>query len=258
MATDTTGLADLPLAHQLASLASEIALHRFPQRLSAELKPDGSPVTAADREIEQALVDILARLRPDDAVLGEELGARGASRRRWLLDPIDGTSNFLAGDHQWGTHIALQVDNQVVLGVITRPTLATTWWACRGHGAYRVDPTTDPSGIRLQVSSQTHLASSRVTAWTTPSDPIVSRIQRAAIWVEPDLNAILRLAEGQLEVVIDALGKPWDHAPAIVLVEEAGGTFSDRLGGHRLDLSEGRYTNGFLHDQVRAVLTEEI
>jgi histidinol-phosphatase len=85
---------------------------------------------------------------------------------------------------------------------------------------------------------------------------MVARLKRSATWVEPDLDAILRLAEGEIEAVIDRLGKPWDHAPAVVLVQEAGGAFSDSQGGHRIDLGEGRYTNSLVHDQLDALLSE--
>jgi histidinol-phosphatase len=128
---------DLALARQLAALASEVALDYFHRGVSTEYKQDGTLVSQADIEIERSLVDFLARRRPGDAVLGEELGALGDSSRRWLFDPIDGTSNFVAGSSQWGTHVALQDDRQIVLGIITRPVLGLSWWACRGCGAYR-------------------------------------------------------------------------------------------------------------------------
>lgn len=247
---------DLALARQIAALASEMALDYFQRGAPMKYKPDGTPVTHADIEIERSLADILARRRPGDAILGEEFGAVGASSRRWLIDPIDGTSNFVAGSPQWGTHVALQYEQQIVLGVITRPALGLSWWACRGCGAYRSSAVESLDAVRLQVSAKSILISSRVTMWTHEDDPLIARLKRSSTWVEPELDAILRLAEGELEAVVDRQGKPWDHAPAVVLVEEAGGAFSDSHGGHRIDLGEGRYTNRLIHDQLESLLGE--
>jgi histidinol-phosphatase len=246
--------ADLDVARQLAILACDIALHYFHRGVSADTKPDGTPVTVADREIEQTLLGALTRFRPEDAVLGEEFGARGASSRRWVLDPIDGTSNFVSGNSQWGTHVALEVDERIVLGVITRPAQGLSWWACRGCGAYRSEIAPGSTDVRLHVSTRAELSASRVTVWTNESDPVLDRLRRQTQWVEPSLDAILRLAEGGLEAVIDRSGKPWDHAPAVVLVEEAGGTFSDSSGGHRVDRGEGRFSNGLIHAELNALL----
>ncbi|HWZ90491.1 MAG TPA: inositol monophosphatase family protein [Polyangiaceae bacterium] len=249
----STLASDLELAHQLAAVASEVALHSFQRGVTTRLKADGTQVTETDLEIERCLKELLARHRPDDAVLGEELGESGASKRRWLLDPIDGTSNFVSGSADWGTHVALLQDGHVVLGVITRPVLGRTW-ASRGSGAYRTEMNSSSGAVRLQVSRINELRESRVTFWSSEPHPIVARLQRSASWVKPDLNAILRVAEGELEAIIDPSGKPWDHAPAVVIVEEAGGRFSDCAGGQRLDLGEGRYTNGLIHAELERLL----
>jgi histidinol-phosphatase len=245
---------DLALARRLAVLATEVALDYFARGVSAQRKPDGTPVTAADVEIERAIVHELARERPDDAVLGEELGAQGSSSRRWILDPIDGTAYFLRHEPDWGTHIALEVDGRVVVGVITRPVTGRCYFASRGDGAFRSELSAQAAGTRLRVSSQAHLSQSRVTAWTLRTDPIIARLQESARWVAPAVDNVLRVAEGELEAVIDRLGKAWDHAPAVVLVEEAGGAFSDAEGGRRIDLGEGRYTNGLIGAELHALL----
>jgi histidinol-phosphatase len=254
MNIDQSFRADLDIARRLGVLASEIALRYFHRGVSAETKPDGTPVTVADRYIEQTLLQALTRLRPEDAVLGEELGACGSSPRRWLLDPIDGTSNFVCGNSQWGTHVALEVEQHIVLGVITRPAQGLSWWACRGCGAYRSEICPGSTDVRLHVSTRAELSESRVTVWTNKVEPVLDSLRRQAQWVEPKLDAILHLAEGRLEAVIDGNGKPWDHAPAVVLVEEAGGTFSDSLGGHSVYLGEGRFTNGLIHRELDALL----
>jgi histidinol-phosphatase len=245
---------DLELATRLALLGSEIALHYFARGVSEETKPDGTPVTVADRAIEQALLAELARFRPEDAVLGEEHGARGTSSRRWLLDPIDGTFSFLRGESQWGTHVALEVADRIVLGVITRPVQGLRWWARRGGGAYRSRMTPGSSRVKLQVSAQAALCDSRVTVWTNTATPIVETLRARAKWIEPELDAILHLADGHMDAVIDPHGKAWDHAPLVILVEEAGGAFSDAHGGRRLDLGEGRFSNGLIHAELDALL----
>ena len=254
MTCDETFDDDLELAHRLALVAGELALDYFRRGVGVTLKADGSAVSEADVEIERALRALLTRHRPDDAVLGEELGSSGSSSRRWLIDPIDGTSEFVVGRPEWGTHIALQQAGDVVLGVITRPVLGCVWWASRGRGAYRAGTGSQARPVRLQVSPATELRGSRVTAWADDRSATVVSLKENAVWVEPDLGAILRVAEGELEGVVDPSGKAWDHAPLVVLVEEAGGRFSDSHGGRRLDRGEGRFTNGHVHSQLEQVL----
>ncbi len=145
---------DLALARQLGDMAGAIALGYFGTNVRRELKADGSPVTEADLAVERAVLDVLARERPDDGVLSEERGAvaRGETDRRWLIDPIDGTAPFLAGTAGWGTHVALEVGGEIVLGVITRPAEHRSWWATKGQGAW-----TSPA-TRLNVSTRSSLA----------------------------------------------------------------------------------------------------
>lgn len=190
MIADQSLREDLDLARQLASLASEIALHHFERGVHVDTKPDGTPVTVADREIERALVETLAHLRPGDAITGEEFGARGVSSRRWLLDPIDGTFNFVRGNTEWGTHVALALENQIVVGVITRPAQGLSWWASRGWGAYRSELLPGSTPARLSVSTRGELRESRVTIWTKEVDPAIDSLRRQARWVEPNLDAI--------------------------------------------------------------------
>jgi histidinol-phosphatase len=243
--------ADLELAIRLSEAASEIALAHLRRGVRAAPKADGSPVTEADLAVERRLLEMLASERPDDGVLGEETGIHGASARRWVLDPIDGTCNYVEGRPQWGTHVALEHEGEVVLGVITRPALGRRWWAARGRGAFRSEAAAPGAPVRLRVSTVDDLRRSRVSLWTRAPN---EALERAAIRVAPDLDDILRLLEGALEAVVDVAGKPWDHAPAVVLVEEAGGRFEDRLGGRRIDIGEGRYTNGRVAESLRRVL----
>jgi histidinol-phosphatase len=245
---------DLDLARRLAVLAADVGLDYFARGVSADEKPDGTPVTAADVHIERVLSNELARERPADAILGEELGAQGSSNRRWILDPIDGTAYFLRQEADWGTHIALEVAGRVVVGVITRPATGRCYFAARGAGSFRSEIALGSPSTRLHVSSRADLAASRVTTWTHATDPLIHRLKGATLWTEPAVDNVLRVAEGELEAVVDRLGKTWDHAPAVVLVEEAGGSFSDARGGHRLDLGEGRYTNGLIRAELDALI----
>jgi histidinol-phosphatase len=245
--------ADLGFARHLAAVASELALEYFRRGVVAKLKPDGSPVSEADVEVERRLRQLIAEQRPRDGILGEELGASGPVERRWILDPIDGTRNFVAGLPRWGTHVALELDGEIVVGVITRPATGSSWWASRGGGAHRSD-SSGPPERRLAVSRVSELRAGRVTLWTHTLDATIEHLQQRCSWVEPTLDSLLGLAEGELDALVDRSGKPWDLAPAVVIVEEAGGRFSDREGGRRLDLGDGRFSNGLIHQELEHLL----
>jgi histidinol-phosphatase len=246
--------ADLGFARHLAAVASELALDYFRRGVAAQLKPDGSPVSEADVEVERRLRQLIAEQRPEDGILGEELGASGPTERRWILDPIDGTRNFVAGRPRWGTHVALELDGEIVVGVITRPVLGSSWWASRGGGAHRSDNSPSAAECRLAVSRVNELRAGRVTLWTHTLDTTIERLEQSCSWVEPTLDSLLRLAEGELDALVDRSGKPWDLAPAVVIVEEAGGRFSDREGGRRLDLGDARFSNGLIHHELEQLL----
>lgn len=242
---------DLVLAHWLADLAAEIALPLFEQGVSSKTKADGTIVTAADIEVERQLVAALISQRPEDGILSEEGAHRAGAGRRWILDPIDGTVQFAAGEPGWGTHVALEVSGQVVLGVITRPLQGTRWWSRRGQGAFQGSSMADTTtAVALRVSSIGSLAESRVTIWPPDSSPQEQVLKDAGIWIDAGLSAMDRLFSGQQEAVITYGGGPWDHAPAVVIVEEAGGRFRDPVGGKRIDLGGGTYSNGRIDDEL--------
>lgn len=245
---------DLALAQRLAYLAAEIALPLFQRGVAVRRKADASPVTEADLTVERELVDVLARERPDDAVIGEEFGVRGRSARRWIIDPIDGTHHFVAERPNWGTHVALEQDGEIVLGVITRPVLDRRWWAARGGGAHRSALAEPGPPTRLRTSGVTALRDSRVSVWAHEGDETLERLKRSGARIDTDFGALLRLAEGELEVLIDTTGKVWDRAPAIVLIEEAGGRYSDGLGGRRPDVGQGRFSNALVAAELERVL----
>jgi histidinol-phosphatase len=237
---------DLALARRLGRLADEVSLPYFRTEIHHELKGDGSPVTAADLAVERVLLDALAAERPDDTVLSEETGlVEGRSGRRWLLDPIDGTSYFLAGAPDWGTHVALEVDGAIVLGLITRPVEGRGWWATRGGGAWSSD------GGRLQVTTTASLADARVAGYVRSTSAWRGEVSRTATWVDSP-SPILELLEGRVDAFLSESGCEWDHAPGVILTAEAGGRFTDLEGGTRIDLRGGLYSNGRLDDALWA------
>jgi histidinol-phosphatase len=254
---------DLALARRLAALAHEIALPFFERGVETIVKPDGTPVSEADLTVDRDLVALLRRERPDDGVLSEESGytapgssAGGsfASGRRWILDPIDGTFNFIEGVPAWGTHIALEERGEIVLGLISRPSYGMEWWATRGGGAWRstVDGGTPE---RVSVSSVADLSAARVTAWTTVPWAVMRRLQKECTLVQATLDSALEVVQGDIEAAVGVGGVIWDQAPAVVLLAEAGGTFDDGEGGRRPDLGRARYGNGLI-DRVLSELLD--
>lgn len=244
LAADLT--ADLALARSLADQAAEVALPYVGAPLRWGHKADGSPVSEADLAVERAVVARLAAERPDDSVLSEEGGGHDrVGGRRWLVDPIDGTAAFLSGGTAWGTHVALEVDGDIVLGVITRPEAGRSWWAAAGLGAWA------SPDRRLTVSATSSLAAARVGGYMRPGSRWRAAVAATATWVDSS-SPILDLVEGDLDAVLSEGGYPWDHAPGVVLLREAGGRFTDPLGGGRIDLHGGLYTNGHLHDLLAA------
>jgi histidinol-phosphatase len=250
---------DLELALALADAADEVALRRFrAPDLVVEHKPDDSPVTDADRTIESMLRDRLAATRPHDAVVGEEYGATGRSERVWYLDPIDGTSRFVSRDPEWYVLIALAADDAPVVGVASAPALGERWWAARGHGAFR-------DGTRLRVSDCATLAHATVTDdWESSlargvADERLARLAAACGTVRPHRGySHLVVAAGDADVALAVEGLSWDFAAAQVIVEEAGGRFTDADGLDAFDSGHSLVSNGRLHEQaLRALAAPE-
>jgi histidinol-phosphatase len=246
---------DLELALELADLAAAIAAPRFrDRRFTVTIKPDGSPVTDVDQAVERALRDRLAERRPDHAILGEEYGASGASEWRWYLDPIDGTSHFVDGDPGWMTFVALEHACEVVLGAIAVPALAERWWASRGDGAFH-------DGARITVSQTARLADAVVNDdWRgtlsedIPGDPVTAVTQRGARVRSHAGHGFLTVAAGLADVALAGGGYAWDYAASKIIVEEAGGRFTDLRGRPRLDSRDAVVSNGVLHDEVLSVV----
>jgi histidinol-phosphatase len=243
--------ADLDFALALADDADALSLPRFRAvDLHVETKPDLTPVTDADRAVERALRERIARERPGDTVLGEEEGDEGGPTR-WILDPIDGTKNFSRGIPVWASLVALERDGVVVCGVASAPALGHRWWAARGEGAYR-------DGERLAVSKIARLEEATVSfSRSGLRDPRTIELALAAWHAQPfsDFWAHLLVAEGGVDVAAEHVMNTWDNAVLQVIVEEAGGRFTDLAGKPRIDGGSAVSTNGLLHDDVLARLT---
>jgi histidinol-phosphatase len=242
---------DLELALELADAADEISHARFRTGLAIETKPDLTPVTEADRAVETELRRRLGEARPEDAVLGEELGTTGSSPRRWILDPIDGTRNYARGIPVWATLIALEDAGRVRLGVVSAPSLGRRWWAERDGGAFA-------GAERLHVSSVEHVGDA---VFSFALDRQLPEIAGRAWHVRGvgDFWAHMLVAEGAVDAAVDAIGvAAWDLAAVQVIVEEAGGRFSDLRGESRIDAGTAVSSNGLLHDEVLAALADQM
>jgi histidinol-phosphatase len=233
---------DLALAHELADAADAISLSHFRSRaLDVRRKADDSPVTQADTAVEAAIRATLERQRPADAILGEEAGATGSGRRRWLVDPIDGTRNYTRGVPVWATLLALEEEDEIVLGLVSAPALGRRWWAERGGGAHA-------NGDRVRVSAIRSVEDAVLCfALEQPVPRLAHRAWHARAY--GDFWAHMLVAEGAADGAIDAVGvSPWDLAAIQPIVEEAGGRFTDFAGERRIDGGSAVSSNGRLHD----------
>ena len=205
-----------------------------------------------------ALRERLTRDRPDDAVLGEELGlteGRGDGRRRWILDPLDSTRSFVHGHANWTVLIALERDGEVEVGVVAQPAHRRRWWATRGGGAWSAD------GRRLSVSAAARRGEARLcddsrgnARWGPDDHPAAMLAVDCGSCRSPhDLPMHVVVAEGRAELALQRAA-PWDFAPFAVIVEEAGGRFTDLDGGPRLDTGYALASNGLVHDQALEAL----
>lgn len=254
---------DLALAHTLADTADAISTARFlATDLLVETKPDLTPVTDADRAVEDAVRRSLAGERPEDSVVGEEAGTTGNGARTWIVDPIDGTKNFVRGIPVWATLIALESDGAILVGVASAPALGRRWWAGRGRGAWMTAKDSEPqsihvSGIRRLRDAQ--LSYSSLSGWSGHGGPsnlldLAGRCWRSRAF--GDFWSHVMVAEGACEIGLDPEVSLWDLAALQVIVEEAGGRFSDLSGAARPDGGSAVSSNGLLHDEVLSVMQQ--
>lgn len=251
---------DLALALELADLADEITLARFrADDLAVTTKPDLTPVTEADTAVEQALRERLAAVRPRDSIVGEEYGTstRPGGSRQWIVDPIDGTKNYVRGVPVWATLIALQERDDVTVGVASAPALGRRWWASRGGGAH-IDDGLSNSRRPLRVSAVGDLADAQVSFAGLEDWQLIGRLDAVIGLVERcwrsrsfgDFWAYMLVAEGAMEIALDPVVSVWDLAAPKVIVEEAGGRFTDLAGDPTADGSDAIATNGAVHQQA--------
>jgi histidinol-phosphatase len=252
--TEMTLAEDLHLAHQLADEAARVAMKWFGTPIERTSKPDGSIVTAADLAVEDALRAILAAERPKDAVLGEERGQTGRSERIWVIDGIDGTHRFVERRPEWGTLIALRVEEVTVLGILEQPVFACRYFAQLRAGAFRMLRQQD-SIERIGVSAVEDLDQARISVpgpeWIR--DERSSRIADALnklISVDLSDHPAAQVAWGGADAAVLFECGPWDLAAPALLVEEAGGRFSDLEGRTTISSGAGVFSNGLIHAAV--------
>lgn len=253
---------DLALALKLADIADAITAERFEASdLTVESKPDMTPVSDADLAVEEAIRAELSTARPQDAVLGEEFGGEAVFEgRQWVVDPIDGTKNFVRGVPVWATLIALLVDGEPVVGVVSAPALARRWYASHGAGAWR---TFNGGGLRrLGVSkvgelSDASLSMSSLEGWQERGlrGNFIALTERTwRLRGYGDFLSYCFVAEGAVDIAAEPEVSLWDLAALSVLVTEAGGTFTSLDGQAGPHGGDAVATNGILHDAVLRAL----
>lgn len=252
---------DLALALELADIADEISLARFRALdLHVENKPDRSPVTDADRSVELALKTLLADKAPTDALIGEEFGSTGTASRTWIIDPIDGTANYLRGVPVWATLIALAIDGKPVVSVVSAPAMGRRWWAAPETGAFTRDIDGTTRTIKVSAISDLEDASlsyNNLQLWDQAGMlPQLTQLSRQ-IWrtrAYGDFWSYMLLAEGAVDIVAEHDLKIYDIAALVPIVEQAGGKFTAIDGPLTAETSSVLASNGKLH----AVATAEL
>ncbi len=252
--------ADLQLALRLAAAADAQSLPRFDAAdLEISTKADNSHVTDADLATERAIRRMLEDERPGDGIFGEEFGAQGSTVRQWIIDPIDGTSNFLRGVPLWGTMIALAIDGVPQVGVVSMPALRRRWWAAAGLGAWTASDGTERRLATSAVSSldDASVSFQSIAQWRDAGqlDALLRLSER--VWRDRaygDVYAYMLLAEGRLEAVAEFDVKEYDIAAAVAIVQEAGGRMTAFDGSETISARSTLATNGILHDDFLRLL----
>ncbi len=249
---------DLSFALEICKEAGKLALGHFKRGVEVTMKPDNTPVTLADKECESLIRKLISTRFPDDAILGEEEEARDAnagSKRKWIIDPIDGTYNFARGIPIFSLLLALEQDGEIVIGVVHNPAMDETFYAEKGCGAFR-------NGERVHVSKVAKLEDSQFV-FGAPN-----RILSEGLWSgftklieqtyrQRGLGDYLNFAyvfEGKAEAALEVGLKPWDIAPMKIIVEEAGGHFTDLSGGNSVYTGSCLASNGKVHDAYLRLL----
>ena len=257
----TTYEDDLRLAHVMADQADSLTMSRFAATdLVVTAKSDLTPVTDADNATEEVLRSTLSRARARDAILGEELGATGHGPRRWVLDPIDGTKNFVRRVPVWATLIGLMDGSEPVVGLVSAPALGRRWWAAKGTGAWTGKSLS--AATRCRVSdvdnlSDASLSFSSMSGWEEQRRldgflDLTRKVSRTRAY--GDFWSYMLVAEGAVDIACEPEVSLWDLAALAVIVTEAGGAFTDLTGRPGPDGGSAVGSNGPLHEQVLALL----
>jgi histidinol-phosphatase len=254
-------LDDVRLAHLLADDADSLTMSRFrAQDLHVSTKPDHSFVSDADTTVEEMIRRTLSRARPRDAVVGEEIPDTGYGTRRWVVDPIDGTHNYVRGVPVWATLIALMEGDEVVAGVVSAPALGRRWWASKGDGAHAGKNLMHARACR--VSSVSRLADAQLSysdleGWQrlgrlVPFLDVMRRCWRTRGF--GDFWSYMLLAEGSVEIATEPSLELYDMAACAIIVTEAGGRFSDLSGADGPNGGNALATNSLLHEEVLGLI----
>lgn len=252
---------DLRLAHVLADVADAATMERFKALdLKVETKPDLTPVSEADRKAEELIRNALQRARPRDAVLGEEFGNEGQGPRRWIIDPIDGTKNYVRGVPVWATLIALLTREpggaQGVVGMVSAPALGRRWWASLGAGAYTGRNLTSATRIHVSQVSRIEDASfgySSLAGWEKQGRLGGFLDLTRACWRTRgygDFWPYMMVAEGAMDICAEPELSLWDMAAPCVVVTEAGGRFTSLEGVPGPEGDNAVASNALLHEEL--------
>ncbi|MFI1417158.1 histidinol-phosphatase [Streptomyces sp. NPDC020731] len=272
-------LDDLRLAHVLADAADAATMERFKALdLKVETKPDMTPVSEADKAAEELIRNHLRRARPRDAVLGEEYGVEGTGPRRWVIDPIDGTKNYVRGVPVWATLISLMEAGgggtsrssaaesgggfQPVVGVVSAPALGRRWWAAQGHGAFAGRSLSSASRLhvsRVSKLSDASFAYSSLSGWEEQGRldgflDLTREVWRTRAY--GDFWPYMMVAEGSVDLCAEPELSLWDMAATAIVVTEAGGGFTGLDGRPGPHSGNAAASNGLLHDELLGYLNQ--
>jgi histidinol-phosphatase len=252
---------DLRLGHVIVDMVDSLTMSRFQATdLRVETKPDLTPVTDADRAAEELVRNQLKRTRTRDAVVGEEFEATGHSARRWIIDPIDGTKNFVRGVPVWATLLALVEDGQVVVGIVSAPALQRRWWAATGIGAWSGRSLSSARRLQVSAVSSLHDASmsySEIAGWERAGRGEAFLNLSRRVWrtrAYGDFWSYMLVAEGAADIATEPELALYDMAALVPIIVEAGGRFTSLDGVDGPFGDSAVATNGELHEQVLRVL----
>lgn len=245
----------MDVAREAVAAAAAASLRHFRTGVRVEVKPDRSPVTAADRESEAAILAVVAKAFPNAAILAEESGVRaGDGRMRWIVDPLDGTRGFTRGGTFWGPLVGCEVDGEIVAGAMGLPALSKAYWAGRGLGAFRDGTKLALSGVPAWEDATLSLGEAhKLLAPPWREKVLALATSCASTRAYGDLAACAMLLDGVADAWLEAGVQPWDLAPLAILVEEAGGVFTDFAGKRALS-GTAIGANPALHARLLAAL----